>query len=354
MSLFEKYNAIFPEEVATICRGRANGHLAHAYLLHCDNELLQREFSALMAQIMICPDCNEAGEPCGKCLTCNQISQWHYPYLQLLEPQGKMGQIKVGDGNNPEPNTVRYFMNQFYLTNISDIPGKIGIILEAEALNSKSQNAMLKMLEEPPPESYFILVTANPARLLPTTRSRCRILTVLEGKQNFNREIELGLFKILTEMQFHNDNSLKRVVRLTAELKNCRSQLENVELQALEQRWSKRLDEAAEYDPGIAKNVQEQYENTVWGYKAKLTKRFLDAIYTCQAQIFQLACGVKMEDLTNREIFSGCQIPVKPDPERARRALEHIEKLQFNLGFNVNEELEIQLFALNTAFDIVK
>ena len=61
-----------------------------------------------------------------------------------------------------------------------------------------------------------------------------------------------------------------------------------------------------------------------------------------------------MEDLTNREIFSGCQIPVKPDPERARRALEHIEKLQFNLGFNVNEELEIQLFALNTAFDIVK
>jgi DNA polymerase-3 subunit delta' len=43
----------------------------------------------------------------------------------------------------------------------------------AEALNAASANALLKMLEEPPPDVLFLLVTHNAQRLLPTIRSRC-------------------------------------------------------------------------------------------------------------------------------------------------------------------------------------
>jgi DNA polymerase-3 subunit delta' len=55
-------------------------------------------------------------------------------------------------------------------------PRRIFIIDEAELLNVTGQNALLKTLEEPPPTSVLILLTTNPARLLPTIRSRCQAL----------------------------------------------------------------------------------------------------------------------------------------------------------------------------------
>lgn len=54
--------------------------------------------------------------------------------------------------------------------------GKVFIIDEAELLDPTSQNAILKTLEEPPRETYIILVTSRPDRLLPTIRSRCQFV----------------------------------------------------------------------------------------------------------------------------------------------------------------------------------
>ena len=52
--------------------------------------------------------------------------------------------------------------------------GKVFIIEEAELLDTTGQNAMLKTLEEPPPQTYFILLSTQEDRLLPTIRSRCQ------------------------------------------------------------------------------------------------------------------------------------------------------------------------------------
>ncbi len=52
--------------------------------------------------------------------------------------------------------------------------GKVFIIDEAELLDSRGQDAMLKTLEEPPPETYFFLITSLPNKLLPTIQSRCQ------------------------------------------------------------------------------------------------------------------------------------------------------------------------------------
>ena len=53
---------------------------------------------------------------------------------------------------------------------------RIAIIDAAEDLNRSSANALLKMIEEPPPRSLFLIVSHTPSRLLPTIRSRCRML----------------------------------------------------------------------------------------------------------------------------------------------------------------------------------
>jgi DNA polymerase-3 subunit delta' len=53
---------------------------------------------------------------------------------------------------------------------------RIAIIDSADELNRNAANALLKLIEEPPPRSLFLLVAHRPGRILPTIRSRCRLL----------------------------------------------------------------------------------------------------------------------------------------------------------------------------------
>jgi DNA polymerase-3 subunit delta' len=58
------------------------------------------------------------------------------------------------------------------------------IVHPADDLEKSAANALLKSLEEPPAGSFFLLVTHRPGRLLPTIRSRCRLLRFAEAPDN--------------------------------------------------------------------------------------------------------------------------------------------------------------------------
>ncbi|HEV7438524.1 MAG TPA: DNA polymerase III subunit delta' [Methylobacterium sp.] len=70
---------------------------------------------------------------------------------------------------------------------------RICIVDSAEDLNPNSANALLKMLEEPPPRSLFLIVSHAPGRLLPTIRSRCRALTLRPLSEAEVTEVIAGL-----------------------------------------------------------------------------------------------------------------------------------------------------------------
>ena len=55
-------------------------------------------------------------------------------------------------------------------------PWRVAVIDSMDELNKEASNALLKMLEEPPPNTLFFLVSHAPGRLLPTIRSRCRLV----------------------------------------------------------------------------------------------------------------------------------------------------------------------------------
>ena len=55
-------------------------------------------------------------------------------------------------------------------------PWRVAVIDSMDELNKEASNALLKMLEEPPPNTLFLLISHAPGRLLPTIRSRCRLL----------------------------------------------------------------------------------------------------------------------------------------------------------------------------------
>ncbi|MBC8050268.1 MAG: DNA polymerase III subunit delta' [Chitinophagales bacterium] len=74
----------------------------------------------------------------------------------------------------------------------SATPWRIAIIDRADDLNVSSANALLKLLEEPPPRSLFLLVSAAPARLPQTIRSRCRRLPLRPLSPESNRLVVLA------------------------------------------------------------------------------------------------------------------------------------------------------------------
>lgn len=66
-----------------------------------------------------------------------------------------------------------------FALSIPDGGWRVVIVDSADDMNTNAANALLKLLEEPPPRAIFLLVSHAPSRLLPTIRSRCRMLTCL-------------------------------------------------------------------------------------------------------------------------------------------------------------------------------
>jgi DNA polymerase-3 subunit delta' len=102
-------------------------------------------------------------DACGVCAACTRIARRVHPDVLFVEP-GDSGAIKIDQ--------IRDVVDR---AGYRPFEGKrrVVIIDEADALAAPAQNALLKTLEEPPPSSVFILVTARPDMLLPTVLSRC-------------------------------------------------------------------------------------------------------------------------------------------------------------------------------------
>src|SRR5206468_3984527 len=117
------------------------------------------------AQALNCLEPHEkAGslDACGVCSACVRIARGVHPDVQVVEP-GDTGTIKIEQIRDVvERSGYRPFEGK----------RRVCIIGDADGMAGPAQNALLKTLEEPPPSSVFILVSARPDMLLPTVRSR--------------------------------------------------------------------------------------------------------------------------------------------------------------------------------------
>jgi DNA polymerase-3 subunit delta' len=102
-------------------------------------------------------------DACGTCAVCTRIARGIHPDVLVIEP-GDNGSIKI--------DAVRELVDRAPYRPFEGRQ-RVVIIDEADALVVAAQHAMLKTLEEPPPASTFILVTARPDALLATVQSRC-------------------------------------------------------------------------------------------------------------------------------------------------------------------------------------
>jgi DNA polymerase-3 subunit delta' len=149
----------------TLGRQRRLGRLPHALLLHGGPGLGKLDFTHALAAAALCRSPDDAGRACGQCRGCRLTRAGNHPDYRVIRP--------VGDGRLIRVESVREFIAWVGSTPQYQGP-KVLVMQDAERMNTASANAFLKTLEEPPGDSLLLLVSAHPAGLPATIRSRCQ------------------------------------------------------------------------------------------------------------------------------------------------------------------------------------
>lgn len=100
---------------------------------------------------------------CGECAACRKIQSGNHPDLHWLKPTGSI--IKIGQIRELAARVILKPYEANY---------RVIIIVGAHKMNAAAANALLKLLEEPPARTLFILTAPQPGDLLPTVASRCQ------------------------------------------------------------------------------------------------------------------------------------------------------------------------------------
>ncbi len=200
-------------------------NLRHAYLFTGPQGTGRRTLALRLAQAINCPTPAAPGIPCGVCRTCRLTEAMQHPDLLIAQAEREGGTLKVEQ--------IRALQRGLSLAPY-EARRKIALLLRFEEAHPSAANALLKTLEEPPPNVIVLMTASDAEALLPTIPSRCEVLrlrplpvdTVAQGLTTL-RGIpakEAALLAHLSEgrpglaLRLHTDPSLLETRRQALEL----------------------------------------------------------------------------------------------------------------------------------------
>ena len=139
----------------------------HAYLFEGEKGLQKRQTASYFAAALLCE--NDKSVPCGECESCIQAMSGNNPDIK------SMALSDITDKKSIGADDVRAIISDVY-TRPFKAEKKVYILEDGDALTVQAQNALLKVLEEPPAYAVFIICTSNGELILPTVRSRTRVV----------------------------------------------------------------------------------------------------------------------------------------------------------------------------------
>ncbi|MBE6780387.1 MAG: DNA polymerase III subunit delta' [Ruminococcaceae bacterium] len=140
--------------------------IPHAILIVGDSGVGKHTLADFLAQSIVC---GKTDAPCGECENCRAALSNNHPDITTVAPEDNKKNIAVDQ--------VRTLRQEAFIRP-HKAQKRVFIIDKADTMNQSSQNALLKVLEEPPEAVMFLLIAENNAAFLDTVISRCVVLNL--------------------------------------------------------------------------------------------------------------------------------------------------------------------------------
>jgi DNA polymerase-3 subunit delta' len=139
--------------------------LHHALLIQGPSGLGKSNFALQFAQLLLCK-ARQGHKVCGHCQSCLLNAANTHPDLHVVESDKQIGVDQIREA-------IKKLVSSAHMSG-----AKVLIIYNAHTMTESSANALLKTLEEPTANTFLLLTTDKPERLLPTIKSRCEKLAL--------------------------------------------------------------------------------------------------------------------------------------------------------------------------------
>ena len=149
-----------------------SGRMPHALILEGADEPAREELARFLARWAVCVSSEE--KPCGTCPACRKARSGSHPDIYVAQGANGPKSFHV--------DVIRTIRADAYIRP-NEAPRKAYLLLGADAMTAQAQNALLKLLEEPPGQVLFVITCASAANLLETVRSRAQTFTLEDGEE---------------------------------------------------------------------------------------------------------------------------------------------------------------------------
>ena len=145
------------------------GHIANAYVFEGPTGVGKRFCAELFAKALLCESDTPKEAPCGACSACRKVASGNHPDIIRVQKAEKGASIGVDEIR--EQILGKAYLKPYLATR------KVVLIGEGDTLTESAQNALLKILEEPPDYITFIICVTGKDKLLETVLSRSCVMT---------------------------------------------------------------------------------------------------------------------------------------------------------------------------------
>lgn len=378
-------------------RAVSSGRVPQAYLFLGPPNVGKTLVAMHLAKALNClthaaPATPEAVDCCDTCRSCQRFDSGQHPDFRLISPLSNLGADKKGDdegeadadsspleiegslistlqivelvGGRTTAGGKEATYSGHAALKIAEARRRVYVITAAESMHDSAANRILKTLEEPPPDTTFILTSSNPSRLLPTIISRCQVVNFhpvpqAEAEAHLRARFPAvdpvvvrtvvalsgGRVGWAVRLLQHPQIMVLReeLVTLCRELKNF-EQVECLRLGeqilSVVERWWR----ATAPDEDVAEKALKQARDRV------LRTRFpdvLDVLSSWFRDLVLVGADPQAPQLINQDHLADLQhLAPLYTPEACRRVCLHIEELKKQLRQNLNLRLAAEVLAL--------